>query len=70
MASSMFDLPEPFKPVMALNEGSQPVTCVRTGYDLKPRITLNLIQIHERRVLPSIMSSSIRILVDYEAGSN
>ena len=39
IASRMLDLPEPFNPVMALNEASQPVICVRTGYDLKPRIT-------------------------------
>jgi hypothetical protein len=37
IASRMLDLPEPFKPVMALNEGSQPVIWVRTGYDLNPR---------------------------------
>lgn len=36
MASRMLDLPEPLRPVMALNEESHPVICVRTGYDLKP----------------------------------
>lgn len=36
IASRMLDLPEPLRPVMALNEGSQPVIWVRTGYDLKP----------------------------------
>lgn len=36
IASRMFDLPEPFRPVIALNEGSHPVICVRTGYDLNP----------------------------------
>lgn len=43
IASRMLDLPEPFKPVMALNEASQPVIWVRTGYDLKPRNTSNYI---------------------------
>ena len=41
IASRMLDLPDPFKPVMALNEASQPVISVRTGYDLKPRFTSN-----------------------------
>jgi hypothetical protein len=36
IASRMLDLPEPFNPVIALKEGSHPVICVRTGYDLKP----------------------------------
>ena len=65
IASRMLDLPEPFKPVMALNEASQPVIWVRTGYDLNPRKTSNYSVINERRVLPSIMSSSIRIVVRY-----
>ncbi len=36
IASRMLDLPEPLRPVMALNDGSHPVICVLTGYDLKP----------------------------------
>ena len=36
IASRMLDLPDPLRPVMALNEESHPVICVRTGYDLKP----------------------------------
>lgn len=36
IASRMFDFPEPLRPVMALNDGSHPVICVLTGYDLKP----------------------------------
>jgi len=32
----MFDLPEPFNPVIALNNGSNPGTTVRLAYDLKP----------------------------------
>lgn len=36
MASKIFDLPEPFSPVMALNSESQPVITVRVAYDLKP----------------------------------
>lgn len=38
IASSMLDLPDPLRPVIALKELSQPVICVRTGYDLKPRV--------------------------------
>ena len=34
--SKMFDLPEPFNPVIALNNGSNPGTTVRLAYDLKP----------------------------------
>ena len=37
IASKMFDLPDPLRPVIALNDASQPVIVVRTGYDLKPR---------------------------------
>ena len=31
IASRMFDFPEPLRPVIALNEGSQPVIVVLTG---------------------------------------
>ena len=34
--SSTFDLPEPLRPVIALNSGSKPVMTVRFAYDLKP----------------------------------
>lgn len=44
MASRMFDLPEPLRPVIALNEASQPVIEVRTGYDLKPSSTSSSIR--------------------------
>jgi len=36
MASRMLDLPEPLRPVMALNRGSNAGTTVRCAYDLKP----------------------------------
>ena len=36
IASRMLDFPDPLRPVIALNEGSQPVIVVRTGYDLNP----------------------------------
>ena len=36
MASRMLDFPLPFRPVTALNSGSQPEMTVRFGYDLKP----------------------------------
>lgn len=36
IASRILDLPEPFRPVIALKDESHPVICVRTGYDLKP----------------------------------
>lgn len=42
MLSSMFDFPLPFKPVMALNNGSNPFTSVRFAYDLKPSKTIPL----------------------------
>ena len=44
IASRMFDFPDPLRPVMALNEVSQPVICVRTGYDLKPSNTSSSIR--------------------------
>ena len=36
IASRMLDLPLPFRPVMALNSGSNPAISVRVAYDLKP----------------------------------
>jgi hypothetical protein len=54
IASRIFDFPEPFNPVMALKDSSNPgvispvlfrmdsgspVMVVRTGYDLKPKIS-------------------------------
>ena len=44
MASKMFDFPEPLRPVIALNEASQPVIEVRTGYDLNPSRTSSSIR--------------------------
>jgi hypothetical protein len=37
MASRILDLPEPLRPVIALNDESHPVIVVRTGYDLNPK---------------------------------
>ena len=45
--SSMFDLPLQFKPVMALNWGSNPETVVLWAYDLNPSITTCLMYISE-----------------------
>ena len=41
MESKMFDLPEPLRPVMALNCGSRDGTTVRFAYDLKPSIVIS-----------------------------
>jgi len=41
--SRMLDLPLPFRPVTALNNGSKPLTSVRCAYDLKPSSTIALI---------------------------
>jgi hypothetical protein len=49
MASKMFDFPEPLRPVIALNEASQPVIEVRTGYDLKPSRTSSSIRMASKR---------------------
>ena len=38
----MFDFPLPFRPVIALKNGSNPLTSVRCAYDLKPSITNDL----------------------------
>lgn len=42
MASRIFDFPDPFRPVIALNSGSQPSMTVRTAYDLNPSIIRDL----------------------------
>ena len=47
--SSMFDLPLPFNPVIALNCGSNPETVVRVAYDLKPSITICLMYIFKQK---------------------
>lgn len=36
IASNMFDLPDPFKPVIAVNDLSNGVIVVAYAYDLKP----------------------------------
>lgn len=36
MASRIFDLPVPLRPVIALNSGSQPEITVLVAYDLNP----------------------------------
>ena len=41
--SKIFDFPLPFKPVIALNNGSNPFTSVLWAYDLKPSITIDFI---------------------------
>lgn len=38
--SRIFDFPLPFKPVIALNDGSKPSITVRLPYDLKPSIDM------------------------------
>ena len=48
MESSMFDFPLPFRPVIALNWGSNPEMVVRVAYDLKPSITTCLMYILNR----------------------
>jgi len=51
--SRMLDLPLPFRPVMALNCWSKPVTTVRLAYDLKPSIMISSICMAARhRVSP------------------
>ena len=45
----MFDLPLPFKPVIALNCGSNPETLVRVAYDLKPSMTTCLMYIFKQK---------------------
>lgn len=42
IASRILDLPEPLRPVMALNDASHPVMVVRTGYDLNPASGVNI----------------------------
>ena len=45
MESRTFDLPLPFRPVMALKAGSKPETTVRVAYDLKPSSTISMMYI-------------------------
>lgn len=45
----MLDLPLPFKPVIALNWGSNPAIVVRVAYDLKPSITTCLMYIFTKK---------------------
>ena len=43
MASRIFDLPEPLRPVIALKASSKPSITVLWPYDLKPSMTIDLI---------------------------
>ena len=43
--SRILDLPEPFRPVMALNSESKPEMMVRFAYDLKPSRMISTIRI-------------------------
>ena len=43
MESKILDLPLPFKPVMALKNGSKPGILTRVAYDLKPSIVISSI---------------------------
>lgn len=47
MLSKILDFPVPFKPVIALNSGSNPNISVRLPYDLKPSTIIDLIYILE-----------------------
>ena len=49
MASRMFDLPEPLRPVIALNASSKPSITVLWPYDLKPSMTIDLMCILMRQ---------------------
>ena len=45
MESRMFDFPDPFRPVIALNFGSKRPITVRCAYDLKPSTMISMILI-------------------------
>ena len=49
MASRIFDLPEPLRPVIALKASSKPSITVLWPYDLKPSMTIDLICILKRQ---------------------
>lgn len=51
MESKILDLPLPFNPVIALNNGSNPLISVLFPYDLKPSIIIDLICILTARLL-------------------
>jgi len=51
MLSRMFDLPDPFRPVIALNSGSNPDTTVRVAYDLNPSMITSRMCMLYRRAL-------------------
>jgi hypothetical protein len=44
--TNIFDLPEPFNPVIAVNDESQPLITVRLAYDLNPSITTSFSHIY------------------------
>lgn len=45
MESRMLDFPLPLRPVMALKSGSNPIISVLCAYDLKPSMTIDLMNI-------------------------
>ena len=54
MLSRMLLFPDPFSPVIALNSRSNPLTVVRTAYDLKPSSTIS------SRCIPAVVRPRTR----------
>ena len=61
--SNILDLPLPFKPVIALKSGSNPLTSVRLAYDLKPSSTIPFIYIFFLTVRPYLSRSKHYIIL-------
>ena len=56
MESRMFDFPDPFRPVIALNFGSKRPITVRCAYDLKPSTMISIMRIVKRE--PAVVQVS------------
>ena len=56
MESRMFDFPDPFRPVIALNFGSKRPITVRCAYDLKPSTMISMIRMVREGTEKSVLN--------------
>ena len=55
----MFDFPDPFRPVIALNFGSKRPITVRCAYDLKPSTMISMIRMVREGTEKSVLNKTV-----------
>lgn len=67
--SKMFDFPLPFRPVIALNNGSNPDITVLCAYDLNPSIVTCLMYIFTNEILVKLCHRNDFLVLAPKIGS-